>query len=341
MLRAFFFSADIVSSSALTGLALVFAKWQHRLSTTFSDGIQQDIAFNAPSTNGDITVIDSAVHSGTGGNVVVAAGRNVSVQNSTVSGASVQLKAGGNVSFSGEGTVVASSGNLVVRALNGIQISDSSSLKELADEGARGILRIETKKGPIIVQNSTVQGNNVGIQAFGNGGTPIQGVAGGNILITDSSTVTANNGVKVRTLAPGGTVTVASSTINAGNGVRLYAGSPTGTLIFTQDTTISGKFLALAGNTVEVAPGVTVTVNNNHVRIFTNNALYNNVTGYGSIISGETAVGTTATFASRPKFNAPPPRKPGEGTGSIPRPPKPLLHPPFLGGLPPKMGGAG
>ena len=276
-----------ISSTFLNDLLIYSQNGSVTLGQDFgisADG--QNVSIATAGTNSDITIagfIDIY-----GGSLLLSAGRDVYINGDRVGADVISIRAGRDVTVDGAvpysegyGTVQANTGNLTISAKRHIHITNSAQLFALSQLPSDALLRLESSGGDITVDNrSRIEGTNVEIEAFA-----------GNISILDS-TITATHALKARTLLPNGTLLISNSTLTAGQTsnigdlIRLYADGSNGKVLFQGNVTLNSDEVQIAGKTVQVDPGGTVTVSKNNAHIFADQHNYNVGPGYGVIVSG-------------------------------------------------------
>jgi hypothetical protein len=137
------------------------------------------------------------------------------------------------------------------------------------------------------------------------------GVTG--ITSLDNATVHGDV-VKISALGTSGTLNIGSSNIlNADTILKLYATGSNGTLNFLSNVTLSSPTNILAANTINISPGVIVTINSTQpADVFTNNPNYFGFGGTGTPVTAGTFGGMGAKNPL-PLANAPPLGAPGQG----------------------------
>jgi hypothetical protein len=209
----------------------------------------------------------------------------------------------------------------------GITITNSSQLKAIANAaGTKADIVIRTEGSGILISGDSfieTEGPGGRIEIVSNGGrieideAEISSADGTVIIDTLSPTVsgnvTLNNAtlnasvLKVRAFGPNGVLQIGGSTLTAGDTLRLYADGSNGRVQFVSDTIINnnGTNAAIAGRTVGVDPGATVTINGNTVRIYLTNQEFilkgNGNETYGNIV-GPGAPDSVDAFENRPGF---------------------------------------
>jgi hypothetical protein len=209
-------------------------------------------------------------------------------------------------------TVTSTGGGITVQSLGGIAISSSAQLLTLLDSAGN--------VGPIVILASASDTTiNVGgtVQAE-QGEVDIRqtGVAGA--VAVNNATIHGDV-VKISALGTSGTLNIGTGNVlGADTILKLYAPGSNGTLNFLSNVTLSSPSNILAANTINISPGVMVTINSvNKAEVYTNNPNYNFVpgptyTGPAPNASNGSFGGTGANDP-QPLANAPPLGAPGQG----------------------------
>ena len=205
------------------------------------------------------------------------------------------------------GVVTSTGGRILLQALGGITLTNSSQLHTLLDSmnSNGGIVVLSSGSDTPINVSGTVQADQGEIDIRQTG------VAGPVSL--NNATLHADI-IKVSALGNNGQLNIgAGNTLNADTVIKLYAPGSNGTLHFMNSVTLSSPANILAANTITIDTGVTVTINSaNKADIYTNNPNYNFVPG--------------------PAYNGPPPNASnGAFGGAGAKDPLPLANAPTLG----------
>jgi hypothetical protein len=223
-------------------------------------------------------------------NINIASGRDVNIKGKTSSGYGYGYGHGNKKITAKE--------NLTISAKRHINITNSSELKVLSnwwDHDA--LLRLESIGGDISVIQSTLEARNIEIEAMQ-----------GNITL-DRSYINAGDVLKISALGPNGELRIGNSYLNGDQVVRLFAEGANGRVYFVDNSTIQGKYISIAGATVEIATGKVVTLKpgyNKIPNVYTDNPKFNDVgNAYGKFKRGynTTTPVTVKPFAQR---NGPP-----------------------------------
>jgi hypothetical protein len=225
--------------------------------------------------------------SGTGGNV------SLNTTNGTV-GITAPIKVSSNDTASAPPAPIRRSnagGNINVKsdAPTGvaINISNTGQLLSLLDATAAG----PGGKITILATGANSRINITGQTAAG-GGTPPDSIradkgtvdirhtgSAGTIFLTDPNI--AADVVKIGALGTNGTLSIGGGRINADTLLQLYATGSNGTVVFVSNVLLSGGSMKLiAGNTVTVNGGVTVSVSNPIADIYVSDLNHANYAGF-------------------------------------------------------------
>lgn len=225
-------------------------------------------------------------------NINIASGRDVNIKGKTNSGY------GYGYGYGHGNKKITAKENLTISAKRHINITNSSELKVLSnwwDHDA--LLRLESIGGDISVIQSTLEARNIEIEAMQ-----------GNITL-DRSYINAGDVLKISALGPNGELRIGNSYLNGDQVVRLFAEGANGRVYFVDNSTIQGKYISIAGATVEIATGKVVTLKpgyNKIPNVYTDNPKFNDVgNAYGKFKRGynTTTPVTVKPFAQR---NGPP-----------------------------------
>jgi quercetin dioxygenase-like cupin family protein len=210
----------------------------------------------------------------TRGNIKIASNNSVKV-NTTLKVSDVSSQRGGQISIDN-------------RAKTGtaISVTDSGQLLALLNAASMdhgSMITFKSAGGNIDVNGGTIQADKGTIDIRNNGSS---GVVNLNNATLNASTI------KAGALGSNGTLNVGGGTISADNLIKLYAGGSNGTVNFIDNVTLDGGSVkTIAGDTVTVFNGKTVTVNGPApANVFTNHPNYTGWGGNGS---------TTGTFAGQ------------------------------------------
>ncbi len=195
-----------------------------------------------------LTAVPSTTTIYYGGNLLVSAGQDVDIA-ADVSAMEVDAKAGRNINVQAGTTRAAN--KMTLSAQGSINVTSSAILKVLARDPA-ALMRLEAM-GDINVTGDTVNANLEGY-------TIDMESYQGNINIHDSQTTFTTEVFKARTFADSGWITIGNSTLNATQVLKLYAEGNNGGVRFVGKTTLDSAAVHINGKTVEISPGVVVTV---------------------------------------------------------------------------------
>ncbi|MFQ3669868.1 MAG: FecR family protein [Verrucomicrobiia bacterium] len=188
------------------------------------------------------------------------------------------------------GTESADGGTINLNALRttgqAISIENSSQLRALAAAAAAngGQINVISAGGDIDI-NGTLEAS---------GGTSVQSMVlvrndGPNGVINLTNSTLSADILKVGAISPNGMVNINGGSFTATDTLKIYGGSASNGVYFTANTTLDGAAAKhLAGHTVQINNGVTVTVSGPAVNVYTSNPNYSGFGGNGS---------TTGTFA--------------------------------------------
>ena len=257
--------------------------------------------FNA-NVDGDITVISpisattganslALPYGGQGGTVNLSSATGSVVVNGSIDVSSAQA---GRRSVSG-GRVKLQSGKVAGVA---ITVGNSGSLRALLDASAPGLggkVELVSAGGEINV-GGVIQADRGLVDVRNNGLAGVINLQDGHSLRADV--------VKVGALGNNGVLNVGAGNITADTQLKLYAGGTNGTVNFVNNANLSGAGAkVIAGKTINVQLGRTVTISGGAAVFHTDNPHYNGagVTGLTSfgVVSGPA---TTQSHASRPAF---------------------------------------
>jgi hypothetical protein len=113
-----------------------------------------------------------------------------------------------------------------------------------------------------------VEGQNIEMEALA-----------GNIHLLNSQT--SGDVFKATTYGANGWINVGGTTLNAGTLIQLYAQGANGGVRFTENSSLNSPNVKIAGKTVEILNGKTVTVDSSSFKVFSDNHKYN-VSGQGN-----------------------------------------------------------
>jgi hypothetical protein len=262
---------------------------------TVADPIGGDVTINQPISATTGANPTSFTTGGNGGTVNVYSNQNITV-NSTVKvsdnvgrAASAQ---GGNVTLSSQQS---DASQAAITVTNSGQIL---ALLAAAAPGPGGTIKFTSAGGSINVNGGTVEADKgtIDIENNGNNGT----------VNLNNATLNAAT-VKARAFGANGELIIGGgSTISANTAIELYADGSNGTVLFNGNVSLNGNSTkTIAGNTVTVANGCTVTVGGSQqANVYTNHANYNASAGGNGSTTGQFggAGATTHSFSSHPAF---------------------------------------
>ncbi len=262
---------------------------------TVADPIGGNVTINQPISATTGANPTSFTTGGNGGTVNVYSNQNITV-NSTVKvsdnvgrAASAQ---GGNVTLSSQQS---DASQAAITVTNSGQIL---ALLAAAAPGPGGTIKFTSAGGSINVNGGTVEADKgtIDIENNGNNGT----------VNLNNATLNAAT-VKARAFGANGELIIGGgSTISANTAIELYADGSNGTVLFNGNVSLNGNSTkTIAGNTVTVANGCTVTVGGSQqANVYTNHANYNASAGGNGSTTGQFggAGATTHSFSSHPAF---------------------------------------
>jgi hypothetical protein len=261
-----------------------------------------DIGTNAHPIGGNVT-IDVPVWATTGGNALSLAtgGKGGTVK--VVSRGAITVNSSVKVSDTTPVHESAQGGNISLTSLKkkgqAITVSNSGQLLALlaaAAPGPGGTITLTSAGGAIDVNGGTVDADRGTIEMRNNG-------ASGVVNLTDANL--SANVLKVGALGSNGELIINGGTLSANGAIELYARGSNGTVLFDGDVTLNGNSTkTIAGDTVTIGNGITVTIGGSQqASVYTNNPNYNGSGGNGST-SGQFAGAGASThpFSGAPKF---------------------------------------
>lgn len=201
-------------------------------------------------------------------NLNVIAGRDVNfMTQAKVVADAVNIEAGQDVNVN-NASIRSMKRNLTVTAKRHINISNSAELKALSFVDSNTLVKLVAQQGDINISNSLVEGRNIEMEALA-----------GNIHLLN--TQTSGDIFKATTYGGNGWINVGGTTINAGTLIQLFAKGANGGVRFTESSQLNAPAVKIAGKTVEVLDGKTVTVYSSSFKVFSDNHKYN-TTGQGN-----------------------------------------------------------
>jgi hypothetical protein len=263
-----------------------------------------------------------------------ARGGNINLQ-SNRTGVAINISSTGQLLSLLESTAPGPGGKITILAT-----ATGSRINVNGDPGSAGKAPIDTiraDKGTVDIQNTGDNGSINLTTAQISGATVTIGASGtsGSISVTSgqisAGTVTmvapgtsgsinlnaaqiSADTVKIGALGSSGTLSIGGGRINANTLLQLYATGSNGSVVFVSDVLLSGGSLKLiAGNTVTVNGGVTVSVADPKADIYVsdlNHANYSNFNGGNNSTTGKFIVDGTAgspVSGANTHFGPPPP----------------------------------
>ncbi|MBC8002956.1 MAG: FecR domain-containing protein, partial [Opitutaceae bacterium] len=258
-------------------------------------GTNQDVTFyaNGPSSDVNILGVPSALISLPEGTFEVVAGRDVRISAAAVEAPTIKMSAGRDLQLGA--AKLAASGSIVLRAKQGVKISNSSELRSLSKLGNSQVV-IEAMNGGIeLVEGSSVGGDVVNVSSQRS-----------DVRLVNS-TIAARE-IKARVFDAGGTLLLSNAILgrgtNASDLIRLYGEGAQG-VRFVGDTTLRGNIVDIAGTSVTIDPGSLVRLSNPAgTSVYANSHNYNLETSGN--FSGLSGVGTVDVnkqpYNKRPKY---------------------------------------
>ena len=258
---------------------------------TFNANVDGDIVVLSPisATTGANSL--DLPYGGQGGSVNLSSATGTVVVNSSIDVSSAQT---GRRSVSG-GSIKLQSGKVTGVA---IAVGNSGGLRALLDASAPGLggkVELVSAGGDINV-GGLIQADRGLVDIRNNGVAGVINLQDGHSLRADI--------VKVGALGNNGVLNVGAGNISADTQLKLYAGGTNGTVNFVNNANLSGAGAkVIAGKTINVQLGRTVTVSGGAAVFHTDNPNYN-----GAGVSGRPSFGavsgsaTTQSHASRPAF---------------------------------------
>jgi filamentous hemagglutinin len=325
-------SANTGASSVIGGDATVTVQLANFAGTS---NLVVDLDNTASSIHGN-AMIDFLAS----GNVDAHDGFFSEILNSVTDGGTIAGTIGGSatVDVASRGVVTASFADYLIQNQGG-QIGGDATIS-VAPNGANMsgtmLVSIDNTGGTIggnatinmDVTNTASVGGDVSVHIIGNdaktaainfnggtydvGGTLISSIDGNGTITFDTVTAHADV-VRAAVFGSNGTLRIGGGSISANTILHLYATGGNGTLDFFRDVTLSsGTLMNLAGKTITIEQGVTVTIagNGGPAHIYTDNPNYNftpgpNYTGPAPNTSNGSFAGNGATDP-QPTASAPP-----------------------------------
>ena len=213
--------------------------------------------------------------------------------------------AGNNLTVSS--AVTSTGGGITLQALGGITVSSTAQLRTILDAmGNSGqIIILASGSDTSVSVSGTVQATQAEVDIRQTG------LAGSTTL--NNATIHGDV-VKISALGANGTLNIGSGNVlGADTILKLYAPGSNGTLNFLSNVTLSSPTNILAANTINISPGVMVTINSaQQADVFTNNPNYFGFGGTGTPGNSGTFGGVGAKNPL-PLSAAPPLGGPGQG----------------------------
>jgi len=224
-----------------------------------------------------------------------ARGGNINLQ-SNRTGVAINISSTGQLLSLLESTAPGPGGKITILAT-----ATGSRINVTGDPGSAGKPPIDTiraDKGTVDIQNTGDNGSINLTTAQISGSTVKIAALGTNGSTTVSASQISADTVKIGALGSTGTLSIGGGRINANTLLQLYATGSNGSVVFVSDVLLSGGSLKLiAGNTVTVNGGVTVSVVDPKADIYVsdvNHANYSNFNGGNNSTTGRFIVDGTA-----------------------------------------------
>jgi len=262
-------------------------------------GTGQSVVFNAdgPASDVDIKGVPDASIRLPEGSLDAAAGRDVNVSRASVEAKTIKTSAGRDVKLSK--AKLAASDSMHIKARRGVQITNSTQLRQLSQLDNPEIL-IEALAGNVeMAGRSSVEADVVSINS-----------QKGDVKLMNSAV--AAREIKARVFDAGGILLISNSVLGRGTDpsdlIRLY-GEGSGGVRFVGDTTLRGNTVQIAGSNVTIDRGSRVRLSNpGGTTVYAdshryNNGINGNFTGLGK---GQSKPGPVKvnqeSFGNRPGF---------------------------------------
>lgn len=225
------------------------------------------------------------------GSFLASSSRDIQLSTAGINSSSVQLDAARDITVSHSTSVVAKS-RTSLTAGRGVSITDSTLLRALSEVDPLQ-LSIQARGGDLTLLNSQIDAAEVKLESL---------VA--NLSLTNS--VVSGDVIRARTLGPDGTLLINGTTFNAASALKLYAEGSNGQVRFSGNSSLNSPSATLAGKTVTIDPGVSVSVSSPaNFRVYTDNAQFSNNSpnGYGAFTNdGAPFTVNQQGFGNRPGF---------------------------------------
>ncbi|HWY50713.1 MAG TPA: FecR family protein [Chthoniobacterales bacterium] len=287
--------ALIALNGSITLSGITFANFGELF--VYARGMNSNVTFDAPVSNLNRVELRAE------GTVEVTA--PINVQGTVQDHRGFKALAGDAVEIAS--AVTSTGGGITLQSLGAIVISSSAQIQTLLDSmGNSGqIIIVASGSDTPVTVNGTVQATQAEVDIRQTG------VAGSTNL--DNATIHGDV-VKISALGASGTLNIGSGNVlGADTILKLYATGSNGTLNFLSNVTLTSPTNVLAANTINISPGVVVTINSaQQADVFTNHPNY---FGFG----GTGTPGNSGTFGGigaknpQPLANAPPLGAPGQG----------------------------
>jgi hypothetical protein len=203
-------------------------------------------------------------------------------------------------------SITSTGGGITLQSLRGLTVSSTAQLQTLLDSmGTSGNIIILADNDTTLSVSGTVQATQGEVDIRHNGATGITSL--------DSATIHGDV-VKISALGVNGVLNIGSSNVlGADTILKLYATGSNGTINFLSNVTLTSPTNILAAATINISPGVLVTINSAQpADVFTNHPNYFGFGGTGSPGSSGTFGGAGAKNPA-PLASAPALGGPGQG----------------------------
>ncbi|HEV2047169.1 MAG TPA: FecR domain-containing protein [Chthoniobacterales bacterium] len=263
----------------------------------YARGMGSNVTFAAPVSNLDRVQLRAE------GDIDVSS--TVTLNSAAQNHRGFKALAGNNLTVSS--AVTSTGGGITLQSLGGITVSSTAQLRTILDAmGNSGqIIILASGSDTSVSVSGTVQATQAEVDIRQTG------LAGSTTL--NNATIHGDV-VKISALGTNGTLNIGpGNVLGADTILKLYAPGSNGTLNFLSNVTLSSPTNILAANTINISPGVMVTINSaQQADVFTNNPNYFGFGGTGTPANSGTFGGVGAKNPL-PLSAAPPLGGPGQG----------------------------
>ncbi|HEV3243783.1 MAG TPA: FecR family protein [Chthoniobacterales bacterium] len=263
----------------------------------YARGVGSNVTFAAPVSNLDRVQLRAE------GDIDVSS--TVTLNGTAQNHRGFKALAGNNLTVSS--TVTSTGGGITLQSLGGIIVSSTAQLRTILDAvGNSGqIIILASGSDTSVSVSGTVQATQAEVDIRQTG------LAGSTTL--NNATIHGDV-VKISALGASGTLNIGpGNVLGADTILKLYAPGSNGTLNFLSNVTLSSPTNILAANTINISPGVMVTINSaQQADVFTNHPNYFGFGGTGTPGNSGTFGGVGAKNPL-PLSAAPPLGGPGQG----------------------------